>query len=82
VLRRTFLQLAAATTAAAQTTRPNILFVMTDQHRFDCLGANGNRLIHTPNLDRLAARSANFQNAFVQAPVCVPGDLVYRTLSA
>ena len=52
---------------------------MTDQHRFDCLGANGNRLIHTPNLDRLAARSANFQNAFVQAPVCVPSRATWFT---
>ena len=30
--------------------RPNILFLMTDQHRWDCIGANGNELIRTPNL--------------------------------
>ena len=52
--------------------RPNILFLMADQFRFDCLAANGNRIIQTPNLDALAERSANFQNAFVQSPVCVP----------
>ncbi len=52
---------------------------MTDQQRFDCLGANGNPLIRTPNLDRLAARSANFANAFVQAPVCVPSRISFFT---
>lgn len=52
--------------------RPNILFIMTDQQRWDCLGANGNSIIQTPNLDRLAERSANFTHPFVQAPVCVP----------
>ena len=64
---------------AASRRRPNILFIMTDQHRFDCLGANGNTLIRTPNLDRLAARSANLQNAFVQAPVCVPSRVTWFT---
>jgi arylsulfatase len=59
--------------------RPDVLFIMTDQHRFDCLGANGNRLIRTPHLDALAARSANFQKAFVQAPVCVPSRATWFT---
>lgn len=52
---------------------------MVDQLRFDCLGANGNSLIRTPNLDRLAARSANYQQAFVQSPVCVPSRASYFT---
>ena len=58
---------------------PNILFIMTDQHRWDCVGANGNRLIKTPNLDRLAAGGANFTHAFVQAPVCVPSRVSFFT---
>ena len=51
---------------------------MTDQHRWDCVGVNGNTLIKTPNLDRLAAGAANFTHAFVQAPVCgsVPRQLL------
>jgi arylsulfatase len=78
--RRTFLQTAAAGAAAdAPHAPPNILFLMADQFRYDCLGANGNRLIKTPNLDRLAAASANFSNAFVQAPVCVPSRVSYFT---
>ena len=67
-----------ASTGAAPR-RPNVLFIMTDQQRFDCLGANGNRIIKTPNLDRLAARSANFSHTFVQAPVCVPSRACFFT---
>ena len=52
--------------------RPNILFLYTDQQRWDALGANGNREILTPNLDALAARGANFGRHFVQNPVCMP----------
>lgn len=65
--------------AAGEDRKPNILFIMTDQHRFDALGANGNSIIKTPHLDRLAERSANFQNAFVQAPVCVPSRATWFT---
>jgi len=59
--------------------RPNILWIMCDQLRYDCVGANGNAIIRTPNLDRLAGRSANFSNAFVQAPVCVPSRASFFT---
>jgi len=52
--------------------RPNILFIMSDEQRYDCVGANGNPLIRTPNLDALARQSANLSNCFVQAPVCTP----------
>lgn len=58
---------------------PNILFIMTDQHRWDCIGANGNKLIRTPNFDRLAAEGANFTHAFVNAPVCVPSRASFFT---
>ncbi|HEX4130611.1 MAG TPA: sulfatase-like hydrolase/transferase [Pirellulales bacterium] len=59
--------------------RPNVLFIMADQHRADCLGAAGNKFIRTPQLDRLAARSALFTNAFVQSPVCVPSRASFFT---
>ena len=52
---------------------------MLDQWRFDCLGANANGSIQTPNLDSLAARSANFTQACVHAPVCVPSRLSFFT---
>jgi arylsulfatase len=59
--------------------RPNILFVMTDQQRWDSLGANGNRVVKTPNFDRFASAGANFTHAFVQAPVCVPSRASFFT---
>jgi len=51
--------------------RPNILFLMTDQQRFDALGCAGNAKIHTPNLDALAASGVQFTNAFTPTPICV-----------
>jgi len=77
--RREFLQVAGAAGAARAGPRPNVLFIMADQLRADCLGANGNRIIRTPNLDRLAAESANFTQFFVQAPVCVPSRISFLT---
>jgi arylsulfatase A-like enzyme len=77
--RRGFLQTGGASMLAATQARPNVLIILADQFRYDCLGANGNRLIRTPNLDRLAAGSANFERAFVQAPVCVPSRVTLLT---
>jgi len=65
--------------ASALASRPNILFIMTDQQRWDCVGANGNSIIKTPNLDRLAASGANFSHAFVASPVCVPSRISFFT---
>ncbi len=52
--------------------KPNILFLMSDQHRFDCVGAYGNRAIQTPNLDRIAAEGARFEYAYSATPTCTP----------
>jgi arylsulfatase A-like enzyme len=52
--------------------KPNVLFIMTDQQRWDCVGANGNDVIRTPNLDRLAADGVNFPYSFTNATACVP----------
>lgn len=51
--------------------RPNLLWIMTDQHRADCLGFMGHPCIRTPNLDALASESVVFENAFCQSPVCM-----------
>lgn len=53
-------------------TRPNILLIMSDQHRFDCMGAYGNQEIKTPHLDELSAESVVYENSFCAAPVCTP----------
>ena len=52
--------------------RPNVLFILTDQLRYDTLGFNGNSIIKTPNLDKLAASGAVFKNCYVQNPTCGP----------
>lgn len=49
-----------------------MLLVMTDQQRFDTIAALGNAHIHTPNLDRLAARGVSFTNAYTPVPECLP----------
>jgi len=50
--------------------RPNILFVFADQLGYQRCGYSGDKKAHTPNIDRLAAQSANFQNAVSNMPVC------------
>ena len=53
--------------------RPNILFLMSDQHRADVTGYEGNEVIRTPVLDELARTGVVFRNAYTPAPICIPG---------
>ncbi len=62
-----------------RTSRPNILLLMADQHRGDCLGADGNRVVHTPNLDRLAAEGVRFSRAYSSTPTCTPARTALLT---
>lgn len=50
--------------------RPNLVFLLSDDQRWDTLGAMGNPVIETPHLDRLAAEGVLFRNAFVTTPIC------------
>ncbi len=50
--------------------RPNIIFILTDDQRFDALGFAGNSLIHTPEMDKLASEGTYFKNATVSTPIC------------
>lgn len=52
--------------------KTNILFISSDQHRFDCVGLNSTLGIRTPNLDALNADGMNFTNAYTPCPVCTP----------
>ncbi len=54
------------------TRRPNILYIMTDQHRADWLGCAGHKIVRTPNIDRLASRGTRFTNFWVTSPICMP----------
>lgn len=59
--------------------KPNILWICTDQQRFDTLGCYGNQFVSTPNIDGLARGGAIFENAFSQSPVCSPSRGCFLT---
>ncbi|MEM7235274.1 MAG: sulfatase [Planctomycetota bacterium] len=50
--------------------RPNLLFILTDDQRYDSLGCAGHALVKTPTIDRLAADGVRFEHAFVTTPIC------------
>lgn len=52
--------------------RPNVLLLMADQHKRSCMGAYGDLVARTPNLDMLAGESVRFTNAYCNNPVCTP----------
>ncbi len=85
--RRSFLRTVAGASAAslcsvsscrktasgpAQTKRPNVLFILTDDQRWDQLGCEGHPYLKTPHLDRIAAEGARFANMFVTTSLCSP----------
>lgn len=55
-----------------ESNRPNILLVVTDQHRPDCLGSLGQVPVRTPSLDRLAREGTLFDRAYTPCPLCTP----------
>lgn len=59
--------------------RPNILLLMTDQQRGDCLGIDGHPVLQTPNLDHLAATGLHFRKAYTACPVCIPARRTLMT---
>lgn len=65
--------------AKHSSTRPNILFVMTDQQRFDTIAALGHPHVRTPHLDRLVRRGVACTNAYSTCPVCVPARYTLMT---
>lgn len=85
ISRRTLLQTTAAlpainiATAQTQSNKPNILFIMTDQQRGDCIGAEGHPVIKTPNLDVLAHEGTLFRCAYSCTPTCTPARAALLT---
>jgi arylsulfatase A-like enzyme len=55
--------------------RPNVLWIMADQLRWDYLSCTGHPHLHTPHIDALAARGVRFDRAYVQSPVCGPSRM-------
>ena len=54
----------------AQNKKPNIIFILTDDQRWDALGIAGNKIIQTPQIDTLATSGTYFKNAFSTTPIC------------
>lgn len=50
--------------------QPNIIFLLTDDQRYDALGVMGNPIIQTPHMDKLASEGILFQNAYVTTSIC------------
>ncbi len=59
--------------------RPNIIFVLTDDHRWDCMGVMGHPFLQTPNMDRIANEGVLFENAFVTTSLCSPSRASFLT---
>ena len=51
---------------------PNIVYILDDQHRYGVLGVDGNSIIQTPHLDRLAEQGMVFDQSFSSCPICAP----------
>jgi arylsulfatase A-like enzyme len=82
ITRRLALQSAlalAATSCSRSRSRPNILFVMTDDHAVPHLGCYGNTIVRTPNLDRIASEGVRFADSFVTNSLCAPGRATVLT---
>ena len=59
--------------------RPNILWICTDQQRWDTVAALGNSYVSTPNLDRLVREGVAFERAYCQSPICTPSRASFLT---
>ena len=70
---------APAVVRGAAARRPNILFVMTDDHAQSALGIYGNRILKTPNLDRIGNEGLRFDQAFVTNALCLPSRASFLT---
>ena len=71
--------LLAAWMSAKAATRPNILFIMTDDHAAQALSCYGSRVNETPGLDRMARGGLRFANAFVVNSICTPSRATLLT---
>jgi len=78
--RREFLgRLALAPQLAKTSGRPNIVFILTDDQRFDSFAAAGHPYVKTPHIDRIAHEGARFSNAFVTTSLCSPSRASFLT---
>jgi arylsulfatase A-like enzyme len=69
----------AGTAAAQSASRPNIVFIMSDDHAAHAIGAYGSRVNRTPNIDRLAREGAILRNVFATNSICTPSRAAILT---
>lgn len=74
-----FLLLCSLTAAGQPPVRPNIVFILVDDLRWDELGIAGHPYIRTPNIDRVGKEGALFRNAFMTTPLCSPSRASFLT---
>lgn len=83
ITRRNLLFAAAATrTAIAQPrgrSRPNFVFILVDDLRYNALACTGHPFVKTPHIDRIAREGVNFTSAFVTTPLCSPSRGCFLT---
>ncbi|MDH7601324.1 MAG: sulfatase [Armatimonadota bacterium] len=90
ITRREFIVRAGAVAAAAlplvgkelgadSPSRPNFVFILTDDQRFDAMSCAGHPFLKTPNIDRIAREGALFKNAFVTISLCSPSRACFLT---
>ena len=59
--------------------KPNIIMIVSDQHRGDWMGCSGSRIVNTPHMDRMAAGGVRFTRAYCNSPLCVPSRMSMLT---
>ena len=64
---------------APKPTRPNILFIMVDEMKWNVMSCAGHEIVKTPNLDRLAREGTRFATAYTVAPICTPSRYSFFT---
>lgn len=65
--------------APAEQAKPNVIFIKTDDQRFDSLSMTGHPVTKTPNIDQLAKEGVFFENAFITSPICGPSRANFFT---
>lgn len=65
--------------ASPNTRKPNIIFILTDDHRWDAMSKLGHPVVETPRLDRLSDEGVHFPNAFVTTSLCSPSRASFLT---
>jgi arylsulfatase A-like enzyme len=78
-MKRLLLFLLTAALAGAQTTRPNIVFIFSDDHAAHAISAYGSKVNQTPHMDRLAKEGMRFDNCFATNSICAPSRATVLT---